>query len=669
MFCGPYDGLGPWRQTLATGPPGSCPARWFSAGFGRGCAAIAGREPGGPGSRPRTPKADGEPGLGEPGRAVVGFHGLPGLGGVGFLAALELGDAEADLHQISRAGIHVALGQAFLEEIDRLGIVALGQVVLGGKAIGAAIDAGGGGGFARGKAGSLVRGGLLLDVVDERLVLGDLGGVDLGDRIPRVCGFDRNSATAGGLSHSEQFVRLQLDLGGFHCAIDVELSVVGPEGRLLLRAFDQHAPVGVVTHRRRDALKRLVVFVHLVLAGEGVEQDVVVRGRRLAGGDRLVDGRYSASVVLRGEFFLRDEGVLGLRAAIGGDVGLGLRQGLGLVASVRVTACEHLVVVLGDRGGETASRLGLLDCGDAARVILDRGVAAGGNLDLLDSSALLGARSVSGRGISLLDGRAPLAAGKRRLSSLDVFHELFLRGHLGLGGRSHEAGAGEAKCAHEAKPNRGQAVAHGFAERLHIETSTFVVTALRSAMSWFDIAGRALVSTRFTQLQLRITAPDHRAGAVCYYLSEMRRLQVRQITPSLSGSSDDAHLLETVALGSGHHVSNHAVLGLAVRFDVDLGLHVPTGLSLEVRVELCARDRRAHPVDGVVEADHDPDRVRQVFRRRRLVRRRRERRIKANRVTLRRQRDDEHDQQHQHDVDQRSRVDLRERLAFCLFAN
>src|SRR5690606_8746545 len=67
---------------------------------------------------------DREPGLGEPGCAVVGLDRLPGLRGVGFLAALELGDAEADFHEVERGGVHVALGDGLAEEVDRLGVFA-----------------------------------------------------------------------------------------------------------------------------------------------------------------------------------------------------------------------------------------------------------------------------------------------------------------------------------------------------------------------------------------------------------------------------------------------------------------------------------------------------------------------------------------------------------------
>src|SRR5690606_30424114 len=99
---------------------------------------------------------------------------------------------------------------------------------------------------------------------------------------------------------------------------------------------------------------------------------------------------------------------------------------------------------------------------DAAGMVLDRGVAAGGDADLLDGGALLGARRVRSGGVSLLDRRAPLAATESRLGGLDVLDEFFLRRDLGLGRRSDEIHASNTQRAEQAQPDRWQAVAHGF---------------------------------------------------------------------------------------------------------------------------------------------------------------------------------------------------------------
>ena len=132
-------------------------------------------------------------------------------------------------------------------------------------------------------------------------------------------------------------------------------------------------------------------------------------GRRFAVRDGLVDCGLRAGEILGLEFLLGDESVLGRCAAIGRDVGLGLLQRLGCIAGVGIAPGQHLVVVLGQAARQSAGGLGFLDGADAALMVLDGAVAAGGDADLLDRSTLLGARGVRRRGVCLGERLAPVA--------------------------------------------------------------------------------------------------------------------------------------------------------------------------------------------------------------------------------------------------------------------
>ncbi len=162
--------------------------------------------------RRRYDLGDGEPGLGEPGGAVVGLDRLPGLRGVGFLAALELRDAEADLHEVGHARIHLALGEGFLEQVDRLGVVARAEPGFSRGGVGIARRPWWRRRFGLGEVGRLVGLGVGLGALVEALVaVGVLVGraaerAGLEQRRPDLLGLDRVAA-AGGPCRPSRFAR------------------------------------------------------------------------------------------------------------------------------------------------------------------------------------------------------------------------------------------------------------------------------------------------------------------------------------------------------------------------------------------------------------------------------------------------------------------------------
>src|SRR6476661_5863618 len=130
--------------------------------------------------------------------------------------------------------------------------------------------------------------------------------------------------------------------------------------------------------------------------------------------------------------------------------------------------------------------------------------------------------------------------------------------------------------------------------------------------------------------------------------------------------SDEAHLLDVGLLGYCQHLVDQLVAGGGIRLQVQLGDWVHLLGHLKIGAQLIHGDGVAVPGDRV--RCRDADRVLQrLDRRRRLVGVLRQ--VQLHRVRLDRQRDDEHDEENQHDVDQRRRVDVHHRFAGGIVAS
>lgn len=126
-----------------------------------------------------------------------------------------------------------------------------------------------------------------------------------------------------------------------------------------------------------------------------------------------------------------------------------------------------------------------------------------------------------------------------------------------------------------------------------------------------------------------------------HLLSELRRIR-------------EAHLPDPIVLSRREHFGNKVVLHAAVSAQVDFRLRLPLSLRPQVAFELLhVRDWRAVPHDGAVEVNIQIDNL-WLF----LILRGRLRKIQFHCVGHDRKGNDQCDEQHEHDIDERSRIDL-----------
>src|SRR6185295_12689250 len=124
----------------------------------------------------------------------------------------------------------------------------------------------------------------------------------------------------------------------------------------------------------------------------------------------------------------------------------------------------------------------------------------------------------------------------------------------------------------------------------------------------------------------------------------------------------EAHFLHVIALGSGHHLGGHLVARTPVGPQVNLRLRLLVTLGTEEALQLRnTADHRSVPDDRAIEVDIDLDDLRTHVRGRIVGLRH----VEFRRVRHHRNRHDQHDDEHQHHVDERSRIDLHHRVALA----
>src|SRR5712691_13215280 len=129
--------------------------------------------------------------------------------------------------------------------------------------------------------------------------------------------------------------------------------------------------------------------------------------------------------------------------------------------------------------------------------------------------------------------------------------------------------------------------------------------------------------------------------------------------------SDEADLHDSHALASGHHPADEFVARLPVAADVDLGLGLPfRDFRQPDEQQPVLGDELVVPEQVAVPVDGDDDVLGLGLRR--LVSFLRQ--LDGNALDDHRNRDEEDDQQHQHDVDERGRVDVRDEIVFGIQA-
>src|SRR6185312_13707105 len=130
--------------------------------------------------------------------------------------------------------------------------------------------------------------------------------------------------------------------------------------------------------------------------------------------------------------------------------------------------------------------------------------------------------------------------------------------------------------------------------------------------------------------------------------------------------SDETHLLDVGFLGDRQHFVDQLITRRRVGLQVQLGDRVHLLGGFEILFQLLLRDGRAVPGDRALR--RDADRVLERFdRRRRLMRVLRQ--IQLHGVGLRRDGDDQHDDENQQDIDQRRYVHVHHRFAGSIIAS
>jgi hypothetical protein len=127
--------------------------------------------------------------------------------------------------------------------------------------------------------------------------------------------------------------------------------------------------------------------------------------------------------------------------------------------------------------------------------------------------------------------------------------------------------------------------------------------------------------------------------------------------------TDKTELGHTRSLDEVQRVSRQVVTGLGVGLVLQLGLRVHLSRGLQVGRQNAFVDLGAVPHDVVIGGQHDLV-LHRVDRGLHRVGRRRSGQIDVHRMGGHRDGDDEHDKQHEHDVDQRRRVHFAHRFAF-----